>query len=500
MQKKYYSAILLFVSLMVIGFAACVKKVENTYYANGGAVTLTSSTSTITTQASDTTSTVLTLSWTNPKYSTDSANQQFIVEVDSTGKNFVGEATITVTGPLSYSFTGNHLDSIMAAFGYIGGKAYSLDLRVTSSYGNNNEQYRSNVVTVTATPFTIPITLTPSSTSPLVLLIGNASSNAISFNWTASPYGADTINYALQLDTVGGNFANPQTIDYGTSLTTTLTTNALNTAAIAAGVIGGSTKNVEFRIVSYIGSTYTNMAVISNVVVISLTSYTAAPSALYLIGDATSNGWNNPVPTPAFQFTPINAVSFGIIANLSAGGGYVFLPVNGSWTNKYGGTTDGTATGGGTLLANGAVPSSNTPAPATSGLYEIIVNFQTNTYTVTPYTGNAVPSTLFIVGSATAGGWTVPVPTPSQQFTQVTNAEFQLTISLSSGNSYLLLPVNTGSYATKYGGSADGTAAGGTPLLLDNAVPSANTPAPANSGTYLIDVNFITNVLTVTPS
>lgn len=487
----------------VTGMAAMVSmacsKMKNEYFANGSAPKLTSSTNTITAQASDSTKSILTLNWTNPHYATDSSTQQFIIELDSTGKNFAGETTITIAGPLSYSFSGNHLDSIMAAFGYAGGKAYSLDLRVTSSYANNNEQYRSNVVTVTITPFTVPITLTPSSSSPVVLQISNASGNALSFNWTASPYGSDTINYALQLDTVGGNFSSPQTIDYGTSLSTTLVVNDLNTAAIAAGVIGGSTKNVEFRVVSYIGSGYTNQAVISNVVVLSLTTYTAAPSALYIVGNATAGGWSNPVPTPSQQFTPINAVSFGIITNLTAGGSYLFLPVNGSWNAKYGGSTDGTASGGGTLLANNAVPGSNTPAPATSGLYEIIVNFQTNTYTVTPYTGTAVPDSLFIVGSATAGGWNNPVPDPSQAFKQVTNSEFQITINLTSGQSYLFLPVN-GSWTNKYGGSADGTATGGTPLLYDGAVPGSNTPAPANSGSYLIDVNFITNMFTVTPS
>jgi hypothetical protein len=135
-------AILLVASMIGMAFPACVKKEANTYFANGAAPTLTSSTATITPTASDSTSPVLTLTWTNPKYATDSTNQQFIVELDSTGKNFVGETTITMAGPLSYSFTGGHLDSIMAAFGYKGGKAYSIDLRVTSSYGNNNEQYQ----------------------------------------------------------------------------------------------------------------------------------------------------------------------------------------------------------------------------------------------------------------------------------------------------------------------------------------------------------------------
>lgn len=50
----------------------------------------------------------------------------------------------------------------------------------------------------------------------------------------------------------------------------------------------------------------------------------------------------------------------------------------GLWSHKYGGAS---ATGG-ALLADGAVPGSNTPAPATSGMYQIVVNFQTGTYTV----------------------------------------------------------------------------------------------------------------------
>lgn len=489
---------MLITGMAAMSWMACTK-MKNEYFANGSAPTMKVSSTTITPTASDSLTGVLTVSWTNPHYATDSATQQFIIELDSTGKNFVGEQTVTVNGPLSYSFTGGHLDSIMANFGYTAGKAYSLDIRVTSSYANNNEQYKSNVATVTVTPFTFPITLTPSSSSSLVLLISNASGNALSFNWTASPYGNDTIDYALQMDTVGGNFANPQTIDSATALTSTLNVNDLNTAAIAAGVIGGSTKNVEFRIVSYIGPNYTTPAVMSNTVVISLTTYTAAPTDLYIVGSATAGGWNNPVATPSQQFTQINAVSFGLITTLTAGQSYLLLPVNGSWNAKYGGATDGTQAGGGSLLANGAVPGSNTPAPASTGLYEIIVNFQTNTYTVTPYTGNAIPDSLFIVGSATAGGWNNPVPTPSQTFNQVSADDFQITIQLSSGNSYLFLPVN-GSWTNKYGGSADGTAPGGTPLLYDNAVPGSNMPAPATTGNYLVDVNFITNAITVTPA
>ncbi|HLK30258.1 MAG TPA: SusE domain-containing protein [Puia sp.] len=594
---KYFFAITI---LSPAIFLAC-KKQTNPYYGNGMAPVLQASSMKVTPQASDSNSTILTLNWSNPKYATDSLHQKFIVEIDSAGRNFAHEVTFEVDGPLSLAMTGNQLNTVLANFGFTVGKEYSIDTRVTSSYANNNEQYKSNVVTITAVPYSVPIILTPSSTDPLVLKVSDATSNAISFGWTPSPYGSGTISYALQMDTVGGNFANPQTFQYGTSLKSTLITNDLNTAAINAGVIGGTSKDVEFRIVSYQGTSYTNALVYSNVAKINLTTYvpvppnlyivgdatpggwanpvpvpsqqftkldavsfsitigltagksylflplngdwghkyggasatggtlltdnavpgsnTPAPATtgvyqivvnfqtntytvtqipvpanLYIVGDATPGGWANPVPTPTQQFTPIDAVSYGIVVNLTAGKSYLFLPLNGDWGHKYGGASDGTATGGGALLADGAVPGSNTPAPAASGLYLIVVNFATNSYTVTPYTG---PSNLYIVGDATAGGWANPVPTPSQQFTQVGNAEFQLTISLTSGKSYLFLPLN-GDWGHKFGGATDGTATGGGILLADGAVPGSNTPAPAATGNYLIDVNFITNTYTVT--
>lgn len=500
---------LLFVTAgIALIYTSCTKLADlpTTVYANGNAVTLTSSTTTVAASPADSSSMVLTLNWTNPKYATDSSNQKFIIEMDSTS-NFASPVSFQSNGPLTYSFTGDTLNNLLANFGFSAGKPFNVFIRVISSYANNNEQYISNSVSVAMTPYLVPITLTSSPSGPLALQIANASTNALSFSWNASPYGADTINYELQIDTVGGNFANPQVIKYGNSLTSNITTSDLNTAAIAAGIIGGTTKNIEFRIVSFIGTNYTKMLGASNTATTSLTTYVAAPDNLYIVGDATAGGWNNPVPTPSQQFTRIDAVSYGIIINLTSSGSYLFLPLNGDWTHKYGGSS---ATGG-TLLADNAVPSSNTPGPVTSGLYEIIVNFQTNTYTVTAYTGMPLPTSiglnqgLWIIGAATAGGWNnnssaSPNGIGNQQFTQISNAEYQITIALTAGQSYLMIPEDVNSWANKYGGSTDGTAPGGGTILFDNDVPSSNTPAPAVSGNYLVDVNFITGKYTVTPN
>ncbi len=248
-------------------------------------------------------------------------------------------------------------------------------------------------------------------------------------------------------------------------------------------------RDVEFRIISYLGAGYTVPLVTSNVVKINITTFTPVPPTLYIVGDATAGGWNNPVPVPSQQFSRIDAVSYGIVVNLTAGKSYLFLPVNGDWSHKYGGSS---ATGG-QLLSDGAVPGSNTPSPATSGMYQIVVNFQTGTYSVTPFS-TTIPANLYIVGDATAGGWNNPVPVPSQQFTRIDAVSFGIVINLTAGASYLFLPVN-GDWSHKYGGAS---AAGGT-LLADGAVPGSNTPAPGTTGLYQIIVNFQTGTYAVTP-
>lgn len=476
---------------MAVVITSCTKVAGLQMYANGTAPVLSSSTNTIVPKASDSTSVVLTLNWTNPKYATDSSTEKYIIEVDSTN-SFTHEVTWTVNGRLNETFTALQLNNVLANFGFAPGKPFNINIRVTSSYGNNNEQYKSNVIVVAMTPYLVPITLSSSVTSALTLQISNATSTAATFSWNGSPYGSNTISYAMQFDTVGGNFANPQVFQYGTSLNSSIVENDLNTAAINAGVYGGLTKNVEFRIVSYKGTGYTTPLVYSNVIKFNLTTYVPVPANLYIVGDATPGGWNNPVPTPSQQFTRINAVSFGLIINLTAGKSYLFLPKNGDWGHKYGGAS---ATGG-TLLADGQVPGSNTPAPATTGTYEIVINFQTNSYTVTPYTGSA-PSNLYIVGDATPGGWGNPVPTPTQQFTPIDNASYGIILNLTAGKSYLFLPLN-GDWGHKFGGATDGTSSVGT-LLADGAVPGSNTPAPTTSGVYEIVVNFLANTYTVTP-
>ena len=104
---------------------------------------------------------------------------------------------------------------------------------------------------------------------------------------------------------------------------------------------------------------------------------------------------------------------------------------------------------------------------------------------------------LYLVGSATAGGWNNPVPVPTQEFTQLTNTSYEITVALTGGQEYLLLPTN-GDWSHKYA-VKDKTLAG---LNLGGDFGkdlSDNFPGPTASGNYKIEVDFQHGKFKVTP-
>lgn len=109
-------------------------------------------------------------------------------------------------------------------------------------------------------------------------------------------------------------------------------------------------------------------------------------------------------------------------------------------------------------------------------------------YLVPPEVDPPASRELYIVGSATAGGWTNPVPR-SQQFTMIDTVTYEGTFYMNGGGEYLLLPEN-GNWGMKYN-----VADAGLPGLADGGdfgydMGNANIPGPAESGFYKIIVDF----------
>ena len=123
-------------------------------------------------------------------------------------------------------------------------------------------------------------------------------------------------------------------------------------------------------------------------------------------------------------------------------------------------------------------------------------------YKATPYPIVKVPlpagGDLFLVGDASPGGWSNPVPTPSQKFTRVSTAVYEITVALTAGKEFLLLPEN-GSWSKKYA-VKDKTVANlwKAGEFLAYSSGGDNIPGPPVSGNYKIVVDFQIGFFTVT--
>lgn len=102
---------------------------------------------------------------------------------------------------------------------------------------------------------------------------------------------------------------------------------------------------------------------------------------LYLVGDATSAGWDN---ANGIQFAEDTPHVFTLTTDLNAEGGLKFLEVSGEWAPQWGTDENGKGTGGMLVYRpNESVPDpANIPAPSAAGSYKITVDMTTMMYTI----------------------------------------------------------------------------------------------------------------------
>ena len=260
-MKKFLSVSSLAVAAVLM-IAGCNKVKDLPHYDNGTAITLTASKTAVVATPADSATSVVSFSWTNPKYASDSSTYKYILEIDSTSRNFAKEVTKTVIGTSSTSLTGKELNAALLDYGFTVGTAYNLDFRVISSYGNNNERLVSNIVKVQVTPYADPSVLTTSATT-VTGTLPNASVKALTFSWTRSFSGySGVVTYSLQYDSSGKNFTSPHETALGVSLyARDMTQGEINQTALDEGVPGGMPGMIEYRVkaVTALGATsYSN--------------------------------------------------------------------------------------------------------------------------------------------------------------------------------------------------------------------------------------------------
>jgi hypothetical protein len=171
-MKSILNYIILLTGLTV-ALAACEKVDDLPQYAKGEVPVLSSSVNAIAPAPADSLNTAVTFSWTDAKYATGTALQKYIVEIDTAGNGFKTSSSKTVLGELNISFTSKEINDILQKYRYKFGVAQSMEVRLISSYANNNERYISNVLAMQMTPYKVPPKV-PVPTSEMLFIVGSA--------------------------------------------------------------------------------------------------------------------------------------------------------------------------------------------------------------------------------------------------------------------------------------------------------------------------------------
>jgi len=239
-----------------------------------------------------------------------------------------------------------------------------------------------------------PAVLTASA-STLLLTSATAADNAVTFSWTKADYNYNAaIQYTVQIDKKGNNFASPKAYAIDASaISQQLTVADLNNALVLMGFAPGAAAVMEARLKSELRTD--KDVLYSNVLELTVTPYAVIVDYPSIYVPAAYQGW---VATTAERVSSIlddktyeGYVYFGDAANL------IFkFTTDTQWSTTYGWASS-TSTD---IYAEGTMSSTasgNLFVPAT-GYYLLKADLNKNTW-------SAAKASFGIIGDATPGGW-----------------------------------------------------------------------------------------------
>lgn len=228
---------------------------------------------------------------------------------------------------------------------------------------------------------------TPAS-STFTLSEENAANTASTFKWTAAEYGVNTTpKYSLEVDKKGNNFKAPKIVTSTSALSYDITVKDLNALAVDLGIEPFKQGELEYRIVSSVGSPV-SQELTSNIIAIKVTPYPTDLSTNWgVIGSITN--WTDGKDIPFWKSGTSNV--FVAYIDVNEANSEIKFRQDGKWDLNYGDDgQDGKLEKGG---ANIKV--------ADAGSYKVTFDLTNLTYKLEKYTWG-------LVGDATPNGWEGP--------------------------------------------------------------------------------------------
>lgn len=339
---------------------------------------------------------------------------------------------------------------------------------------------------------TLKITATDSS---VVLNESNKNNTATTFSWTSGTnHGTGaSISYTLQIDKKGNRFASALKSNLGAATyNSNYTVDALNTMLLNYfGATPNTAIQLEARIVDSISGD-TVKGDTSNVISLTFTPYKPVSKTLYIIGDATSTGWN----TNTAAALTLDATTPGLFTyqgNLNPGH-FKFITTLGSFIPSYNLGADSLHV----VLRSSYSDPDNQFTVSTTGVYQVSVNIITLQISVTPV-ARPLYSQLWIVGDATPNGWNIN--NPNQMKVDMFNSFiFRYNEVLSAGE--FKIPTSTGNWGCDYYRPLTNDppiTATTASLVLGSTNSPDNKWKITNPGAYKIALNIMTNTININP-
>lgn len=229
-----------------------------------------------------------------------------------------------------------------------------------------------------------------------------AGSEALSFIWTnGTNWGTgSSISYILEIDLEGNNFASAMSYNMGKAVfIKSFSHKQLNSLLLDyLGVTGGEQVVLEARITALV--TDENVDSQTDVIQVKVTSYYPVSETLYMIGDATPNGWsadNATMLTPDISdpttFTYKGALSAGELKFITDIGQFLPSYNKGENDNSLVFRTDDSQPDDKFVIEE-------------SGIYTIVLNLIDLTISFEKQDGPAY-DVLYLLGDATPNGWDI---------------------------------------------------------------------------------------------
>lgn len=398
----------------------------------------------------------------------------------STDEAFTNPVTLGTSTTNSFSMS---VDDFNTAINNAGVTSF-VDLAIYMRINAGGTFTNDVLFLVTTYPTEPAVMSAPSNGDSFVLALANAGDVAMTVTWTdvvlQSSLGV-SVDYTVEAALAGSNFTTPSSLGMTTDMTSLSVNHGdLNEIALGAGIPADTAGDLDIRVVATI--TNANNATLmrySETTTVSVTTYNVTFPYVYLVGDATTPGWNpNNNNTPIFrsQTTP-NTYHFTGYFNAGA---FKLLEVIGQWQPQWG-TNDGT-----TLAVNpGGGSDPGTFNVSTAGYYTYTFSPLSagSTFTVSSYDASSAPTygTMGIIGQA-IGGWG---DADEINFTQDPNNPhlwYALGVAFTNGEEFLIRANDQWNDVWRYTGSSE--------LYGDALLAGSGNNFPFNAPTGNYDVWF----------